>query len=182
MTTRDLQVSRRRFLRLGSLGAATLLVPARHAAAHARARTLAFRNLHTDEFLEVVYRADNQYAPDALTRIDWLLRDYRTGEVHEIDRGLLDLLSALRDALDTKEPFEVISGYRSAATNARLAATTTGVSQASLHVAGMAIDIRVPGRPLETLRAAATSLRGGGVGYYRRSDFVHVDVGPVRYW
>jgi uncharacterized protein YcbK (DUF882 family) len=179
---RDRRVSRRRFLRLGSLGVVTLFVSARHAAADAGARSLAFRNLHTDEFLEVVYRVDGRYAPDALTRIDWLLRDYRTGDVREIDRGLLDLLSALRAALDTREPFAVISGYRSAATNARLVATTTGVARASLHVAGMAIDIRVPGRSLETLRAAARSLQGGGVGYYPKSDFVHVDVGPVRYW
>lgn len=178
----DRGVSRRRFLRLGSLGAVTLLVSARHAAADASARTLAFRNLHTDEFIELVYRVDGRYAPDALTRIDWLLRDYRTGDVHEIDRSLLDLLSALRGALETREPFEVISGYRSAATNARLVATTSGVARGSLHVAGMAIDIRLPGRSLETLRAAATSLRGGGVGYYPRSDFVHVDVGRVRYW
>ncbi len=141
-----------------------------------------FHNLHTGEFLDAVYRIDGRYVPAELTRVDWVLRDYRTGEVREIDRSLLDLLSALRDTLGTGEPFEVISGYRSAATNALLAATTGGVARHSLHVVGMAIDIRVPGRSLEVLRAAAKSLHGGGVGYYPKSDFVHVDVGRVRYW
>src|SRR5512146_1431493 len=97
----DRGVSRRRFLRLGSLGVVTLLVSARRAAADASARTLAVRTLHTDEFIELAYRVDGRYAPDALARIDWLLRDYRTGDVHEIDRSLLDLLSALRGALET---------------------------------------------------------------------------------
>ena len=182
MLVEDRRISRRRLLRLGSLGVVTLLGSARGAGADVRAKTLAFRNIHTDEFIDVAYRVDGQYAPDALTRIDWLLRDYRTGEVREIDRRLLDLLCVLRSVLDTREPFEVISGYRSAATNATLVATTTGVARSSLHVVGMAIDIHLPGCSLETLRDAAKSLRGGGVGYYPRSDFVHVDVGPVRYW
>jgi uncharacterized protein YcbK (DUF882 family) len=176
------RASRRGFLRLATLGVMGLLAPARGAAAVAGTQALAFRNLHTGEFLDTVYRIDGHYVPAALTRVDWVLRDYRTDEVREIDRGLLDLLSALRYTLDTREPFEVISGYRSPATNARLVATTDGVARGSLHVVGMAIDIRVPGRSLEALRAAAKSLRGGGVGYYPKSDFVHVDVGRVRYW
>lgn len=176
------RASRRGFLRLTTLGVVGLLAPARGAAAVAGTQALVFRNLHTGEFLDTVYRIDGRYVPTALKRVDWVLRDYRTDEVREIDRGLLDLLSSLRDTLDTREPFEVISGYRSPATNARLVATTDGVAPGSLHVVGMAIDIRVPGRSLETLRAAAKSLRGGGVGYYPKSDFVHVDVGRVRYW
>jgi uncharacterized protein YcbK (DUF882 family) len=167
---------------VGILAAGSQLVPTRRAAALTGARALAFRNLHTGEFLDAVYRVDGRYVPDALRRIDWLLRDYRAGEAHEIDRRLLDLLSALRSVLDSSELFEVISGYRSPATNAWLAATSSGVARGSLHVAGMAIDIRLPGRSLGTLRDAARSLGRGGVGYYPRSGFVHVDVGPVRYW
>ena len=92
------------------------------------------------------------------------------------------MLDELHGRLDTREPFEVISGYRSPATNATLVSTTSGVSPTSLHVVGMAIDIRVPGRPLRAVRDTAMGLRAGGVGYYPDSDFVHVDVGRVRSW
>ena len=173
------RISRRRFLVLGAAG---LLRPTGRAAATDGAKTLAFYNLHTGEFERAAYWVDGGYVPDALRRFDWLLRDYRTDEVREIDRGLLDLLSALSVTLDTREPWEMISGYRSPATNAKLAATTDGVARASLHVKGMAIDIRLPGRSLEALRDSARSLRRGGVGYYPRSSFVHVDVGRVRSW
>jgi uncharacterized protein YcbK (DUF882 family) len=140
------------------------------------------RNLHTGESLHRVYWEDGRLVPDALRDIDWVLRDHRTGQVHEIDRGLLQLLSALHSSLDTVEPFEVISGYRSPASNALLRATTTGVASNSLHPRGMAVDLRVPGRPLPRLRAAALALQRGGVGYYPDSDFVHIDVGRVRAW
>jgi uncharacterized protein YcbK (DUF882 family) len=175
-------VSRRRFLGMALVGAAGLLRPAASAASPGGAKTLAFYNLHTGESARAAYWVDGRYVPDVLRRFDWLLRDYRTDEVREIDRGLLDLLSALAGALETREPWEVISGYRSAATNAKLAATTSGVSRASLHVEGMAIDIRLPGRSLEALRDSARALGRGGVGYYPKSSFVHVDVGRVRFW
>jgi uncharacterized protein YcbK (DUF882 family) len=176
------RVSRRRFLGLGALGGAGLLRPTTSVASATGARTLAFHNLHTGEFTRAAYWIDGRYVADALTGFDWLLRDYRTDEVREIDRRLLDVLSALSGTLDAREPWEVISGYRSPATNAKLAATTTGVAAASLHVEGMAIDVRLPGRSLETLRDSARSLQRGGVGYYPRSGFVHVDVGRVRCW
>jgi uncharacterized protein YcbK (DUF882 family) len=145
-------------------------------------RTLFLHNLHTGESARTTYWAEGRYIADGLGRIGWLLRDFRSGEVHAIDQRLLDLLVTLSGRLGTREPFEVISGYRSPATNAMLAATTGGVAAASLHMAGMAIDIRVPGRPLARVRDAARSLEGGGVGYYPASDFVHVDVGRVRAW
>jgi uncharacterized protein YcbK (DUF882 family) len=172
---------RRRALRLGLAGIGALLAPAGRASA-ADARVLALRSLHTGEFVRATYWAAGRYVRDGLAEIDRLLRDHRSNAVHPIDRRLLDVLGALRDGLGTREPFEVISGYRSPATNARLAATTGGVAARSLHVAGMAVDIRVPGRPLATVRDAAKALRAGGVGYYPDSDFVHVDVGRVRYW
>jgi uncharacterized protein YcbK (DUF882 family) len=110
------------------------------------------------------------------------LRDHRADEVENIDTDLLDLLFALRKTLETREPFHVISGYRSAKTNATLRAAGSGVAPNSLHRLGKAIDIRTPGRELRVLHEAAVALKGGGVGYYPKSDFVHVDVGRVRYW
>jgi len=170
-------------LRLGML-AATLPWARRAAAAEAEAepRGLAFRNLHTGEEIDVVYRVDGHLDPGALREIDWVLRDFRTGEARPMDRRLLDLLWRLRAALDTTEPYEVISGYRSQATNAMLARQSRGVSRVSLHMKAMAIDVRIPDRPLLALRDAALGLRLGGVGYYPTSDFVHVDVGRVRWW
>jgi uncharacterized protein YcbK (DUF882 family) len=128
-----------------------------------------------------VYWAEGRYLAEGLAAIDHLLRDHRTGEVRPIDRRLLDLLHRLAFALETRETFHVISGYRSPVTNAMLAARG-GASPRSLHVVGQAIDLRVPGRALADLRRAALGLRGGGVGHYPSSDFVHVDVGRVRTW
>ncbi len=176
-------LDRRRFLQLG-LGAAGAFIGA-PALAGNRAkniRELAFKDTHTGEFLKTAYWVDGNYEPEALAAIDHLLRDFRTGDVHPIDGGLLDYLYALHDEMDTHEPFHVISGYRSPKTNATLAAASGGVAKKSLHMKGMAIDIRIPGRRLKDLRAAAISLRRGGVGYYPGSDFVHVDVGRVRSW
>jgi len=174
-------VSRRRVLRLGVAGLAGLLAPVGRASA-ADARMLALRSLHTGEFVRATYWAAGRYVREGLIEIDRLLRDHRSDTVHPIDRRLLDVLGALRDRLETREPFEVISGYRSPATNARLVATTGGVASRSLHMEGMAVDLRVPDRPLAAVRDAAKALGAGGVGYYPDSDFVHVDVGRVRYW
>jgi uncharacterized protein YcbK (DUF882 family) len=176
------RLSRRGVLRLGLAGAFGLSAIPGWARSAAAPRGLALRSLHTGEFLDTVYWSDGRYVPEALARIDWVLRDHRTEEVNRIDRRLVDLLAALRGVLETGEPFHVISGYRSPATNAWLAHTTGGVSRRSLHVEGMAIDIRVPGRSLRALRDAAVSLGGGGVGFYPASEFVHVDVGRVRFW
>jgi uncharacterized protein YcbK (DUF882 family) len=145
-------------------------------------RSLGLYALHTGERLKTTYWADGEYLLPALEEINYLLRDHRANEVRSIDLNLLNLLERLHHELDTPEPFHIISGYRTAATNAALNAQSEGVARHSLHVQGMAADIRVPGRALPTLHRAATSLRGGGVGYYPRSDFVHVDVGRVRYW
>jgi uncharacterized protein YcbK (DUF882 family) len=145
-------------------------------------RSLAFFALHTGEHLKTTYWSDGEYLAPALDNINYLLRDHRANEVKSIDVSLLNLLERLHRQLDTRQPFHVISGYRTAATNAILNARSEGVARHSLHMEGMAIDIRVPDRRLPTLRRAATALHGGGVGYYPRSDFVHVDVGRVRYW
>lgn len=148
------------------------------------ARELSFENIHTGERLKVEYWANGQYLPDALTEVNRLLRDFRTGQIHPIAPDLLDLLAHLRARLDTTEPVNVISGFRSPATNAMLRAEHehSGVASKSLHMQGMAIDIRIPGRELADLHVAALAAKIGGVGYYPRSEFVHVDVGRVRSW
>jgi uncharacterized protein YcbK (DUF882 family) len=146
------------------------------------ARRLAFANLHTGETFDGAYWERGSYLPDALAALNHLLRDFRTGEVHVIDTGLLDLLVAVNDQTGVRAPYHVISGYRSPATNAMLHAESGQVASKSLHMEGKAIDIRVPGMDLAYLRDAALGLRVGGVGYYPDSNFVHVDVGRVRSW
>ena len=145
-------------------------------------RELAFYNMHTGESLKAAYWSEGEYLPDALTDINHILRDYRNDEVLPIEPRLLDLLHGLRNTLDTQQPFQIISGYRSPATNATLAANTDGVAKSSLHMLGKAIDLHVEGVPLDDLRRAALALRGVGVGFYPKSNFVHVDIGRLRSW
>ncbi len=177
------KLGRRRVLELGcALVLTSLPVPVLARATAGEPRSLAFTHLHTGEELSLVYWADGEYLPEALAEIDHLLRDFRTGEVLPIDRGLLDLLHLLRSELDSNAPFRVISGYRSPATNKMLANKGGDVARKSLHMRGMAIDVDLPGRDLATLHRAAKSLKLGGVGYYPKPGFVHLDVGRVRYW
>ena len=175
--------SRRQLLKLAAgalpLGAAGLAAPALAAAAP---RDLSFHNLHTGETLRALYWDQGAYVPDALAAVDRVLRDFRTGDVHPIDPRLLDLLHTLGSTVETRAPFQVISGYRSPATNAMLHAHSDGVAKGSLHMQGMAIDIRLADVDLDRLHRAALGLGAGGVGYYPASDFVHVDVGRVRRW
>jgi uncharacterized protein YcbK (DUF882 family) len=177
-------IERRSFITGAAAALAASTMPAFANIPGAAAKTLAFNNIHTGERLTIDYWVEGRYLPDALQSINHLLRDFRTGEVHPIEPRLMDLLTALRTNLETTEPFEVISGYRSPTTNASLRAERehSGVAAKSLHMQGMAIDIRIPGRALEALRSAALTQRAGGVGYYPQSDFVHVDVGRVRIW
>jgi uncharacterized protein YcbK (DUF882 family) len=150
--------------------------------ADAAPRTVAFHNLHTGESLTAAYWEGGGYVPDALAAVNHVLRDFRTGDVHPIDPRLLDLLQTLSAQVETGGPFQVISGYRSPATNAMLHAHSDGVAKSSLHMQGMAIDIRLADVALDRLHGAALALGRGGVGYYPESDFVHVDVGRVRRW
>jgi len=179
-------LSRRTFVKLGTMAAAAAILPraafGSGPSMPVAEKSLAFYNTHTAEKLKTVYWAEGNYLADSLREINYVLRDPRNNEVHEIDTRLLDLLFAIRQEIETNQPFHVISGYRSADTNAFLRAHTTGVAENSLHLVGKAIDIRSPGRELRHLQKAATALRGGGVGYYPKSDFVHVDIGRVRYW
>lgn len=187
-TASDRHITRRHLLQLGASGALACALPGSAGAAHAvrldgaRERELGFYNAHTGERLSVVYWAEGDYQQAPLREIDHLLRDHRTGDVLAIDRNLLDLLHRIRVELATNEPFHVISGYRSPKTNATLRAQGRGVGRRSLHMQGKAIDIFVPGREVSALRRTARALQAGGVGYYPKSGFVHVDVGRVRYW
>ena len=173
-------LKRRHFLAGAGL---TMLMPM-PALAKAEVRSLAFDNIHTGEKLRVDYWANGDYVPDALSAVNNVLRDFRTSQVHPIAPSLLDLLASLRARLDTSAPLSIISGYRSPVTNAMLRGghENSGVATKSLHMQGKAVDIRIAGRPLSLVHKAALSLRGGGVGYYPSSDFVHVDIGRVRTW
>ena len=145
-------------------------------------KSLSFYNTHTGESVKALYWACGKYIPEGLGAINQILRDYRTNEVKAIEPKLLDLLHSLRRKLETENPFHVISGYRCPSTNASLLEQGRGVVKNSLHLHGLAADVRLPGLPLSTLRSMAMSLKGGGVGYYPKSDFLHIDVGRVRVW
>jgi uncharacterized protein YcbK (DUF882 family) len=145
-------------------------------------RELAFEHLHTGERLFAPYMSRGRLDAHGLGQLDYILRDWRTGDVVRIDRRLYGLLDALRERLRTDAPFQIISGYRAPKTNAMLRASSGGVAKRSYHTRAMAIDIVVPSRSTEQVRDAALALRRGGVGYYPASGFVHVDVGPVRRW
>jgi uncharacterized protein YcbK (DUF882 family) len=176
-------LNRRRLLGLALAGsAATLTRPTFAALTNAAPRKLAFQNLHTGERLVATYWVEGHYISEELSAIDHILRDFRTGDVAQMDAKLLDLLHVLQGSLSTEEPFQVISGYRSPRTNDMLRHASDGVASNSLHTVGQAIDIRVPGRQLGDVRRAALALQLGGVGYYPKSDFVHVDTGRVRHW
>jgi uncharacterized protein YcbK (DUF882 family) len=148
----------------------------------AQFRSLTLLNLHTGERLKADYWVDGAYVPDALTSVNRVLRDHRNGEVHAIEPKLLDLVATLQRTLESNAEVQVISGYRSPASNAAMHARSSGVATRSLHMEGKAIDLRLADVPLPTLHKAALALKAGGVGYYPGPDFVHVDVGRVRRW
>ncbi len=139
-------------------------------------------NLHTGETLDAVYFENGRYVPDALAEAMRVLRDWRNGEEHVMDPRLFDVLHALHGKLGASTPFQIISGYRSPETNAMLHERSPGVAAKSQHMLGKASDIRLEGVELAHLHKAALSLGAGGVGLYPVSNFVHVDVGPVRRW
>lgn len=164
--------------------------PAAEIAPAGKQYELKFHHLHTGEDLDVVYRVGDRYVPEALERLNHFLRDHRTQDVSRYDPKEFDTLYALLDRLGKQgSTIDVVCGYRTPWSNNFLrtrggtaAPTQTGVAQHSQHMLAKAIDIRIPGVPTSRLRDAALSLKAGGVGYYPVSQFVHVDVGPVRTW
>ena len=145
-------------------------------------RSLHFHNIHTGENLKAVYWEEGVYLTETLKDIAYILRDHYTNDMKPIDPHLLDVLAYLHAALDSKKPFEVVSGYRSPHTNAMLCRESRGVNPQSLHMYGKAIDIRLRDERLHAIRDEAMKMSQGGVGYYPHSDFVHLDVGPVKHW
>jgi uncharacterized protein YcbK (DUF882 family) len=145
-------------------------------------RRIALLNLHTDERLEVEYFREDAYLPDAISKIENCLRDFRTGERHPIDPRLMDFLIDVAHSVGVDANFSVISGYRSPRTNAELREKSAGVAQHSLHMEGRAIDVRMSRVDCASLAAHALDMQRGGVGYYRASDFVHLDTGAFRTW
>jgi len=150
--------------------------------AFADSRDLAFYHTHTGKSLHVVYRKDGAYQPDALAAIEDFLKDFRNGERHPIDPALLDVLYEIKTKTGSEAPFEVISAYRSPETNQMLRGRSSGVAEKSMHLQGQAIDVRLKDVQLEKLREVALRLERGGVGFYKDSNFVHVDTGRVRRW
>jgi uncharacterized protein YcbK (DUF882 family) len=174
-------MNRRYFLGVG-LAVASAPVWARRAA-DSQVRTLSLHHLHTDERISVAYRIGDNYQRSALKRLNYFLRDFRTGDEAAIDPRLFDLLHDVKLRLGHDDgTFEIISGYRSPRTNAMLRRTSSGVARQSLHMTGQALDVRLTEMPTRNIRDAALTLSRGGVGYYPRSDFVHLDTGRVRRW
>ena len=185
-----MSVRRRELLKFGGLlactGGLSLLAGAARAVASEppapRGRRLALRNLHTDESLEIEYCCDAVYDPAALARLDHFLRDFRNDAEHPIDPRLFDTLFEAAAGLGADPVFSVISGYRSPQTNQHLRSRSHGVAQHSLHMEGRAIDVRLAGVDCRALAAHAELMACGGVGYYRASNFVHLDTGALRTW
>lgn len=183
-------LSRRSVLRTGgaailtaSIAKSAIAAPAVIGLRDTGARTLAFNCYNTGEVLKpTTYWADGKYIPDALTDINYALRDYRSGEVYPIQPKVLDLVHQIGKKLETDCHFELYSGYRSPKTNAMLRKANSEVAAHSLHMEGEAVDITLPGKTLKQLYEASLDMHAGGVGYYPDADFLHVDIGRVRRW
>ena len=176
-------INRRRFLQLCGGSAAGLFLPAVRANVVTQPdRVLSLYNTHTGERLKRTYWSQGVYIREHIKEIEWLLRDHRQHLSHVYDLKIFDMLYQLQHLIGTRKPFHVISGYRTPETNAMLFRTTSGVDKKSFHMSGRAIDIRVPRYDIARLHKAALSLQAGGVGYYPRSNFIHLDTGKVRSW
>ncbi len=179
-------IDRRKFIRMGLITVAAAVIPGNALASAfepaSGIRELNLYNVSTHEDLKVVYWKEGWYIPEALAEINHIFRDYRTGKVKTIKKELLDLLFNIRKNINVDEPFHIISGYRSPRSNAILRTHQKNVAKNSLHMYGKAVDIRMPGFSLRTLRREVMKLKKGGVGYYPHARSIHVDIGEVRYW
>lgn len=181
------QLTRRGFLTSLAGAAIALAAPGVNASVNVKVkaeadRELSFFNTHTGEKLTATFWAGGKYLDDGVEEISWLLRDHRAGEANPMDTKLLDMLHQLQAKVERSGEFHVISGYRSPLTNNMLRKNSSGVAKRSYHMLGQAIDVRLPGFDTKQLKKAAIAMKSGGVGYYASSDFIHLDVGRVRYW
>ena len=181
--------TRRQFLKMGMAASALLLMPLQawgkvgKLFSELPERSISLHNINTGEFLtKFIYWQDGNYIKEALDEISHLLRDHRTDEVRPFDPLVLDQACALSRKFESHKPFEILSGFRSEETNQKLRHSSRRVARHSLHIEAKAVDLRLPGVSLKQLRAAALSLHNGGVGYYPKRGFVHIDSGPVRHW
>lgn len=178
--------ARRKFVNLSVAGIALVasgalsILPA--SARQTIGHEVSIKNAHTGERFQGVYRIGSYYVPAAFRRINRVLRDHRTGDIHPIDPKLIDTLSRIQRDCRCSQAIDVLSGYRSPKTNSMLRRASKGVARNSYHMKGQAVDIRVPGSSTSKVRNTARALRVGGVGFYPRSNFVHVDTGDVRTW
>ncbi len=147
-----------------------------------RPRILVVNNLHTGESLKAEFFDGKGYNKEELARLNHLFRDYRANKVKSIDPRLFDHLYRLQGLLGTSKPVQLVSGYRSLGTNNELRSHSRGVAKHSYHTKGQAMDFHIEGIQLSNIRKAALKMRAGGVGYYPRSNFVHIDTGPARTW
>ncbi|MGB5831024.1 MAG: DUF882 domain-containing protein [Thiohalocapsa sp.] len=176
-------MNRRYFLGAGLALASAPVLAKSSKSRSKRPRTLSLHHLHTDERLSLTYRIGDNYQRSALSRLNSFLRDFRTGDSIAIDPHVYDLLFDVKTRLGHDDGvFEIIGGYRSPKTNAMLRRTSSGVANKSLHMTGKAIDVRLSEMPTRRIRDAALVLGRGGVGFYPKSDFVHLDTGRVRRW
>jgi len=183
----DKSIDRRSFLGIAGATLGGVLMPSLGNVASAAnfssgARRLSFRNAHTGESFSGVYRVGRKYLPDAFKQINMVLRDFRTDQVYPMDPRIIDIIYSVHRMTGQSTPFEIISGYRSPKTNNMLRSTSNGVAKKSLHMEGRAIDLRMEGFSTKRIRDIAASLEAGGVGYYSKSNFVHMDSGDVRTW
>lgn len=145
-------------------------------------RRIRLRSPRTGESVDTIYWVEGEYISEALAEINWFMRDWRENEVIRYDRRNVDILAATLRLMETDEPYQVVSGYRSPATNRMLGKRTRGVAQNSYHMKGMAADLKLRSRSISQMAQAAVACNAGGVGKYGRSNFVHMDCGPVRTW
>ena len=175
------KISRRSFLMASAQIVAGLLVPSSVLAIPSKPRPLSFYHTHTGEKISIDYSPET-YKGSMRKALEYFLRDFRSGGVHRIDPGLLDVLSKIQHSCGSHSYYEVISGYRSAKTNEVLRKKSGGVAKKSYHMQGKAIDIRMAGLDTKVLRDLALKFNRGGVGFYPKSDFVHLDTGMKRSW